>query len=65
MKVAMVTGPGSAEVVDADTPTVGPQDVLVRIRACGICGSDVFYITIGVSHHGRTTPHWVTNPPAK
>jgi threonine dehydrogenase-like Zn-dependent dehydrogenase len=43
----MVTGPGKAEVVDADRPQSGPNDVLVRMRACGICGSDAFYITIG------------------
>jgi L-iditol 2-dehydrogenase len=47
MKVSMVTGPGKAEVVDADRPRVGPRDVLVRMRACGICGSDAFYISIG------------------
>ena len=47
MKMSMVTGPGKAEVVDADRPQVGPNDVLVRMRACGICGSDAFYITIG------------------
>jgi threonine dehydrogenase-like Zn-dependent dehydrogenase len=47
MKVSMVTGPGKAEVVDADRPRVGPHDVLIRMRACGICGSDAFYITIG------------------
>ncbi len=47
MKVSMVTGPGKVEVVDAAQPEVGPTDVLVRMRACGICGSDAFYITIG------------------
>ncbi|OCB07530.1 zinc-dependent alcohol dehydrogenase [Mycobacterium intracellulare] len=47
MKMSMVTGPGKAEVLDAERPTVGPDDVLVRMRACGICGSDAFYITIG------------------
>lgn len=47
MKASVVTGPGKAEVLDAERPTVGPTDVLVRMRACGICGSDVFYITIG------------------
>lgn len=47
MKVSLVTGPGKVEVVDADRPQVGPRDVLVRMRACGICGSDAFYITIG------------------
>ncbi|AFJ36972.1 MULTISPECIES: zinc-dependent alcohol dehydrogenase [Mycobacterium] len=47
MKMSMVTGPGKAEVLDAERPAVGPNDVLVRMRACGICGSDAFYITIG------------------
>jgi len=47
MKISMVTGPGKAEVLDADRPQVGRGDVLVRMRACGICGSDAFYITIG------------------
>lgn len=43
----MVTAPGKAEVVDTERPTAGPADVLVRMRACGICGSDAFYIAIG------------------
>ncbi|OCB22082.1 theronine dehydrogenase [Mycobacterium malmoense] len=47
MKLAMVTGAGKAEIVDTDRPEVGPRDVLVRMRACGICGSDAFYIAIG------------------
>lgn len=47
MKASVVTGPGKAEVLDAERPTVGPTDVLVRMRACGICGSDAFYISIG------------------
>jgi L-iditol 2-dehydrogenase len=47
MKQSMVTGPGRAEVVDIDKPTIGARDVLVRIRACGICGSDAMYIAIG------------------
>jgi 2-desacetyl-2-hydroxyethyl bacteriochlorophyllide A dehydrogenase len=56
MKISVVTGPGRAEVVDADRPQVGPGDVLVRMRACGICGSDAFYITIGgiPPRQGRT-----------
>jgi 2-desacetyl-2-hydroxyethyl bacteriochlorophyllide A dehydrogenase len=47
MKVSMVTGPGETLVVDVPKPTVGPTDVLVKIRACGICGSDAFYIALG------------------
>src|SRR4051812_20176175 len=29
------------EMVEMPVPTIGPDDVLVRVRACGICGSDV------------------------
>ena len=29
------------EVTDLSTPIPGPEDVLVRVAACGICGSDV------------------------
>src|SRR5215813_7245868 len=29
------------EVVEMPAPGIGPDDVLVRVRACGICGSDV------------------------
>jgi threonine dehydrogenase-like Zn-dependent dehydrogenase len=47
MKAAMVTAPGKAEVVDTAQPAAGPKDVLVRMRACGICGSDAFYVSIG------------------
>jgi len=47
MKASMVTGPGTAAVVDTPRPHVGPADVLVKMRACGVCGSDGFYISIG------------------
>ena len=29
------------EMTDMPVPEIGPNDVLVRVRACGICGSDV------------------------
>jgi 2-desacetyl-2-hydroxyethyl bacteriochlorophyllide A dehydrogenase len=47
MKATVVTAPGIAKVVEQSVPSVGPNDVLVRIRACGICGTDAFYIAIG------------------
>jgi threonine dehydrogenase-like Zn-dependent dehydrogenase len=43
----MVTGPGVTQVVDVPKPEVGPKDVLMKMRACGICGSDAMYIAIG------------------
>jgi threonine dehydrogenase-like Zn-dependent dehydrogenase len=29
------------EIVDKDTPVPGPNEVLIEVKACGICGSDV------------------------
>jgi L-iditol 2-dehydrogenase len=29
------------ELVEMPVPEIGPEEVLVRVRACGICGSDV------------------------
>jgi len=52
----MVTAPGQTRVLDVPDPTVGPEDVLVKMRACGICGSDAFYISLGglPPRQGRT-----------
>ena len=47
MRVSMVTGPGQTAVVEVPDPTPRPRDVLIRMRACGICGSDAMYIAIG------------------
>jgi L-iditol 2-dehydrogenase len=32
---------GRFEMVDLPEPTIEPDEVLIRVRACGICGSDV------------------------
>ena len=29
------------EIVESDIPTPGPREVLLEVKACGICGSDV------------------------
>lgn len=47
MKVSVVSAPGQTRVIDAPKPAVGPADVLVKIRACGICGTDGFFISMG------------------
>lgn len=41
MKALLYTGPHALEYTDAPDPNVGDDDVLVRVKACGICGSDV------------------------
>lgn len=47
MKSVIVTAPGKTAVVEVAEPSFGPADVLVRMRACGICGSDGLYISVG------------------
>lgn len=47
MKTLMVTGPDVVELIETATPRAGSGDVVVKIRACGICGSDAFYAHIG------------------
>ncbi|MDK1361965.1 alcohol dehydrogenase catalytic domain-containing protein [Arthrobacter sp. zg-Y1219] len=47
MKAVYVTGPNTNEWVEVDRPAVGPHDVLLKIKACGICGSDAMYSQIG------------------
>ena len=41
MNALLLTEYKKLELVDFPVPTIGPDDVLVRVRACGICGSDV------------------------
>ena len=41
MNALLLTEYMKLELVDFPEPELGPDDVLVRVRACGICGSDV------------------------
>jgi L-iditol 2-dehydrogenase len=47
MQLARVHGPGDIRVDDVPVPTCGPGDALVRVGACGVCGSDLGYIAQG------------------
>ena len=40
-KAALFKGPGELEVREVSAPDLNPGEVLVRVRACGICGSDL------------------------
>lgn len=47
MKSVLTGGVGKVDVVDIERPVPGPRDALVRIRACGICGTDVTFLHMG------------------
>jgi len=44
MKAVIVEQPGDVRVDEVPDPTVGPKDVLVKVAACGICGTDIHII---------------------
>lgn len=41
MKALLLTAPSQLELVDFPAPEPAPDEVLIRVRACGICGSDI------------------------
>ena len=42
-----IHGPDDVRVDEVDDPEPGPSDALVRVAACGICGSDLSDIAMG------------------
>jgi (R,R)-butanediol dehydrogenase/meso-butanediol dehydrogenase/diacetyl reductase len=55
MRYVEVVAPGEVRVSETDTPRPGERDVLLRMRACGLCGTDVTYIQAGPAMLGRET----------
>jgi threonine dehydrogenase-like Zn-dependent dehydrogenase len=47
MKVAVVDGPGVVRLDDMQRPVAGPADVVMKVIAAGICGTDIQYRTTG------------------
>lgn len=47
MKSVQTAAPGTIEVAEIQRPVPGPRDVLLRVRACGICGTDAAFVRMG------------------
>ncbi|MGO4334001.1 zinc-binding dehydrogenase [Labrys sp. KB_33_2] len=41
MRAAVLTRPGAFEVRDVPIPRIGPDDALIKVDRCGICGTDI------------------------
>lgn len=41
MEAAVFMGNHSFQIQDVPIPEIGPEDVLVKVTACGVCGTDV------------------------
>jgi threonine dehydrogenase-like Zn-dependent dehydrogenase len=56
MHLVQVHAPGDVRLDKVEAPLVGPRDALVRIEACGICGTDLTFIRQGGARQGGTSP---------
>jgi threonine dehydrogenase-like Zn-dependent dehydrogenase len=54
---AVVCVPGGAEVADVKDPVPAPDQVVIAVEACGLCGSDVHAIEHGVTAAGQILGH--------
>lgn len=57
MEAAVLTAPHEIGVAPVEVPDLEPDQVLVRVAAVGVCGSDVHYY-----EHGRIGPYVVEGP---
>ena len=55
MKSAVFYGKHDIKVEEVEMPQLGNQDVLIKVMACGICGTDV-HIYEGDKGAANTTP---------
>ena len=47
MRQVNIHGPGDVRIDEATAPEPGPDDAVVRVAHCGICGTDVRYVAMG------------------
>lgn len=41
MRVSRLVAPGRSELVEAPDPAPGPDEILIEVRACGVCASEL------------------------
>ncbi|MDE3076300.1 MAG: alcohol dehydrogenase catalytic domain-containing protein, partial [Chloroflexota bacterium] len=54
---ALVAGDRGLEVIDQPDPRPKPQEVVVSVQSCGICGSDVHRVEAGMAQQGQIMGH--------
>jgi len=56
MRAAVLYAPGDLRTVKVPIPEIGDDDVLVKVLACGICGSDIPRVLTKGTYHFPTIP---------
>jgi L-iditol 2-dehydrogenase len=57
MKAAVYRGAGALQIEQVPVPDVGPGELLVRMEACGVCGTDIKKIKGGLLEGPRVFGH--------
>ena len=65
MRAAVYWGKGDLRVEDIPVPEVGPGEMLVRVDACGICGTDIKKIVKGLLPGPRVFGHEICGTVAR
>lgn len=55
-KAAVLTAPHKIELEEFPLPETGPDDALLRVEACGVCGADIGPFKYGQMSLGMTIP---------
>ncbi len=56
MRVAVLHGAGDLRLEETPRPEIGPADILVRVAAAGICGTDLHFRHMGPRYPGKPMP---------
>lgn len=65
MKAAVCRGAGDLRVEEVPVPETGPDEILVRVEACGICGTDIKKIERGLLPGPRIFGHEIAGTVAR
>lgn len=57
MPAAVYAGDGRIEVREVDVPALGPDDVLVEVSHCGVCGTDLHLVLEHIARPGSVLGH--------
>ncbi|MCA1597087.1 MAG: alcohol dehydrogenase catalytic domain-containing protein [Chloroflexi bacterium] len=57
MRAAVYRAPGAVELEDIPVPEIGDGEMLVRVKSCGVCGTDLKKIQYGLQPGPRVFGH--------
>ena len=56
MKAAVFHGPRDIRIEEVERPDVQDNEVLIHVKSCGICGSDLHLYKLGLYSDNLTKP---------